>query len=105
MQRLGRQGEGERAVECLGGVLPVQGHAGSSVEFGGDAVQLVDLSPTDPALQRTGYVAAEELDRYPRTASGQQARTSGIAAGRLDMSTWNLQASAVPLRWSWFALL
>jgi hypothetical protein len=30
--------------------------------------------PLTRPLQRTGYVAAEGLDRYPRKASGQQAR-------------------------------
>jgi hypothetical protein len=36
-------------------------------------------------------VDAEGLDRYPRTTSGQLARTRPIRAGGLDNYSWNLQ--------------
>src|SRR6266545_3840734 len=37
-----------------------------------------------------GTVGAEGLDRYPRTGSGQQVRTSSIAAGGVDNYSRNL---------------
>jgi hypothetical protein len=55
--------------------------------------------PAFPTIQassgRTRSVGAEGLDRYPRTASGQLARTGRIAAGRLGKFTWTLQSHEV----------
>jgi hypothetical protein len=47
--------------------------------------------PLTRPLQRTGYVAAEGLDRYSAESEWTTSAESRIAAGRLAKSTRNLQ--------------